>query len=45
MRSMFFSIYQIIPSALGHMVYLASNRNEYQKQKKNMFLGSRAWLA
>jgi hypothetical protein len=37
----FFSIYLILPSALGPKVYSASNRNEYRKQKK-MFLGSRA---
>jgi hypothetical protein len=29
----FFSIYPIIPAALGPGVYSASNRNEYQKQK------------
>jgi hypothetical protein len=27
------SIYQILPASLGPGVYLASNRNEYQKQK------------
>jgi hypothetical protein len=37
----FLSIYLILPAALGHGVYSASNRNEYQKQKI-MFLGSRA---
>jgi hypothetical protein len=37
----FFSIYLILPVTLGPGIYLASNRNEYQKQKK-MFLGSRA---
>jgi hypothetical protein len=31
----FFSIYLILPAALGPGVYSASNRNEYQKQKKN----------
>jgi hypothetical protein len=36
-----FSIYLILPAALGSGVYSASNRNEYQKQKI-MFLGSRA---
>jgi hypothetical protein len=36
-----FSIYLILPAALGPGVYLVSNRNEYQKQKK-MFLVSRA---
>jgi hypothetical protein len=35
----FFSIYLIFPVALGSGVYLASNRNECQQQKK-MFLGS-----
>jgi hypothetical protein len=35
------SIYLILPAALGTGVYLASNRNELQKQKK-MFLGTRA---
>jgi hypothetical protein len=37
----FFSIYLILPAALGSGVYAASNRNEYQKQKK-MFLWSRS---
>jgi hypothetical protein len=40
----FFTIYLILPGALVPEDYLASNRNEYQKQKK-MFLGSRARLA
>jgi hypothetical protein len=40
-RRFSFSIYLILPAALGPGVYSASNRNEYQKQK-NMFLGSRA---
>jgi hypothetical protein len=35
-----FSIYLILPAAVGPGVHSASNRNEYQKQKK-MFLGSR----
>jgi hypothetical protein len=39
----FFSIYLILPAALGPGVYSTSNRNEYQRQKK-MFLDSRAWL-
>jgi hypothetical protein len=30
----FFPIYLIIPAALGPGVHSASNRNEYQKQKK-----------
>jgi hypothetical protein len=29
----FFSIYLILPAALGPGVYSASNRNEYQKKK------------
>jgi hypothetical protein len=29
----FFSIYLILPAALGPGVYLASNRNEYRGQK------------
>jgi hypothetical protein len=29
----FFSIYLILPAALGPGFYSASNRNEYQKQK------------
>jgi hypothetical protein len=40
----FFSSYLILPTALGPVVYSASNRNESQKQKK-MYLGSRAWPA
>jgi hypothetical protein len=30
------SIYLILPAALGPDVYTASNRNEYQKQEKNV---------
>jgi hypothetical protein len=30
----FFSIYLILPAALGPQVYSASNTNEYQKQEK-----------
>jgi hypothetical protein len=30
---LFVSVYLILPAALGHGVYSASNRNEYQKQK------------
>jgi hypothetical protein len=30
------AIYLILPAALGPGVYSASNRNEYQKQKKNV---------
>jgi hypothetical protein len=32
----FFSIYLILPAALGTGVHSASNRNEYQKQKNNV---------
>jgi hypothetical protein len=32
----FVSIYLILPAALGPGVYLASNRNELQKQKNNV---------
>jgi hypothetical protein len=32
----FFSIYLILPAALGPEVKSASNRNEYQKQKNNV---------
>jgi hypothetical protein len=38
----FLKIYLILPAALGPGVFSTSNRNEYQKQKKIMFLGSRA---
>jgi hypothetical protein len=31
-----FSIYLILPAALGPGVYSASNRNEYQKQRNNV---------
>jgi hypothetical protein len=37
----FFSIYLILPAVLCPGVYPASNRIEYQKQRK-MFLGSKA---
>jgi hypothetical protein len=37
-----FSIYLILPAALGPWVYSASNRNEYGNLKRIMFLGSRA---
>jgi hypothetical protein len=33
---MIFSIYLILPAALGPGVYSASKRNEYQKQKNNV---------
>jgi hypothetical protein len=32
----FFSIYLILQAALDPLVYSATNRNEYQKQKKNV---------
>jgi hypothetical protein len=32
-----FSIYIILPTALGPGVYSASNRNKYKKQKYNVF--------
>jgi hypothetical protein len=32
----YFSIYLILPAALGPTVYSASNRNEYQKQKNKV---------
>jgi hypothetical protein len=32
----FFSIYLILPAALVAVVYSASNRNEYQKQGRNV---------
>jgi hypothetical protein len=32
----FFSIYLILPAALGPGVYSASDRNEYQKQKNKV---------
>jgi hypothetical protein len=31
-----FLIYTILPASLGLVVYSASNRNEYQKQKINI---------
>jgi hypothetical protein len=34
-----FSLYIIIPAALGPGVYSASNRNENQKQKNNNVSG------
>jgi hypothetical protein len=36
-----FSIYLILPAALGPLVYTSSNRNEYQKHNK-IFLENRA---
>jgi hypothetical protein len=38
----YFSILLILPAALDSGVHSASNKNEYQKQKNNNFLGSRA---
>jgi hypothetical protein len=35
-----FSVYVIFPAALGRMVYLVYDRNDYQEKK--IFLGSRA---
>jgi hypothetical protein len=32
----FFSIYLVLPAALGPGIYSASNRNEHQKQEKNV---------
>jgi ABC-type uncharacterized transport system permease subunit len=32
----FFSMYLIVSAAIGPVVYSASNRNEYQKQKNNV---------
>jgi hypothetical protein len=32
----FFSVYLILPAALGSGVYSTSNRNKYQKQKNNV---------
>jgi hypothetical protein len=32
----FFSIYLILPAALGPAVYSNSNRNEYQKQRNSI---------
>jgi hypothetical protein len=34
-----FLIYLILPAALGHGVYSASNRNEYQEHKNNNVSG------
>jgi hypothetical protein len=33
---MIFSMYLILPAAVGPGVYSASKRNEYQKQKSNV---------
>jgi hypothetical protein len=37
MRALNFLVYLILPSALATGVYLASNRNEYQNEKKNVY--------
>jgi hypothetical protein len=39
--NLIFPIYLILPAALGLKVYLASNRNEYQEEKWEIFLESR----
>jgi hypothetical protein len=39
-----FSIYLILLAALGPVVYSASNRNEYQKQKNNVSGGKARWV-
>jgi hypothetical protein len=36
LQSTHFSIYLILPGALGPGAYSASNRNEYQKHKSNL---------
>jgi hypothetical protein len=36
LRCFFFSVYLILPAALGSGLYSASNRNEYQEQKNNV---------
>jgi hypothetical protein len=36
-KNEFLSIYLILPAALGPGVYSASNRNEYEKQRNNVF--------
>jgi hypothetical protein len=43
MNVFFFSIYPIVPAALGPAVYSASDRNEYYKQKI-MFQGYKVRL-
>jgi hypothetical protein len=40
-RTLYSSIYLILPATLGPGVYSDSNKNEYQRQKN--VLGSRAW--
>jgi hypothetical protein len=37
------SIYLNLPATLGPGIYSACNRNEYQKQKRKILFGSRAW--
>jgi hypothetical protein len=41
LSKLFLSIFLVLPAALSHRVYSASNRNEYQRQKQ-IFLKSRA---
>jgi hypothetical protein len=36
------SLHLILLAALGYGIYSTSNRNEYHKQKQNMFLWSKA---
>jgi hypothetical protein len=36
LAELIFSIYLILPDALGYGVYSPSNINEYQKQKNNV---------
>jgi hypothetical protein len=38
-NELFFSIYLILPAAIGPAVHSASNRNEYLKQKKKNVSG------
>jgi hypothetical protein len=38
-----FSIYLILPTALGPGVYTASDRNEYHRQRKNTYLQIQEW--
>jgi hypothetical protein len=39
----FLSIYLILPAELGPGVYSATNRNEYQKQKKKLWGVESGW--
>jgi hypothetical protein len=40
-----FSIYLILPAALGPGIYSASNRNEYQQQKNSNVSGEKSAAA